>query len=57
VHYQLERDSAHFVTVARSIGALREESDQFGADLDRLQDYRASGYTCETIGEWSCGAG
>ncbi|MDA3951809.1 MAG: metalloregulator ArsR/SmtB family transcription factor [Spirochaeta sp.] len=32
--------------------AARTDLSELAADLERLTDYRASGYTCETIGEW-----
>lgn len=53
VHYTLVRSPQQAPLIASLLESVREESDLFRADFVRLRDYRSSGFTCETIGEWS----
>ncbi|MFP4484451.1 MAG: ArsR/SmtB family transcription factor [Spirochaetaceae bacterium] len=52
VHYAFRPSSTHAEVVSRVVEAVRTESDRFTRDLARLRDYRASGFTCETIRQW-----
>ncbi|TVQ27042.1 MAG: ArsR family transcriptional regulator [Spirochaetaceae bacterium] len=53
VHYSLARESAmHADLVSRAVEIARAELPQLQTDASRLEDYKASRFTCDTIKQW-----
>ncbi len=54
VHFQIAPTAfGRYPFVASAIDAARRDLPLVSADLDRLERYRSSAYTCETIREWA----
>jgi len=53
VHYRLAAATSVMTLAEPLLRSLRDANERFRRDLARLDDYRSSGHTCETIGEWS----
>jgi ArsR family transcriptional regulator len=52
MHYSLDSSSPHAPLIRYAITAARAGDSLLRADLGRLEEYQASGFTCQTIDQW-----